>query len=263
MTVRDLMRHTAGLTYGIFAQSEVDTLVLQANVLDRQITLEEMVARLGELPLKTQPGSTFEYSLASDVLGRVIEVASEMPLDRLFQERIFAPLGMVDTGFYVPTEKLDRVADVYRRQGQELARVEGNGASGPDVKPLLFSGGGGLFSTADDYMIFCRLLVNEGELAGTRLLKPETVALMASDQLTDIGGSRMVLGGGTFGLSVAVVTQSAEVGPAAGSFWWGGMAGTGFWIDPETDVIGVFMIQNMMELNHTMAFQSDVYRALR
>jgi CubicO group peptidase (beta-lactamase class C family) len=152
---------------------------------------------------------------------------------------------------------------MYRREGGELALVPRDAASGPDVKPRLFSGGGGLYSTAADYMTFCRMLLNDGELEDTRLLKGETVTLMASDQLADIGGNRAALGGGTFGLCLAIVTGSNEAGPAPGSFWWGGMAGTGFWIDPEADVIGVFMIQNMMELNHSFAFQSDVYRSLQ
>jgi len=106
------------------------------------------------------------------------------------------------------------------------------------------------------------MLVNGGELDGKRILREETVALMASDQLDGMVGSRMALGGGTFGLSVAVVTRDSEVGPGLGTYWWGGMAGTGFWIDPKKEVIGVFMIQNMMELNHTFDFQKDVYRAL-
>ena len=262
MTVRDLHRHTAGLTYGVFAASEVDTMVLEAKVFDPSITLEEMTLRLGEIPLKTQPGSTFEYSLASDVLGRVVEVVSGMPLDEFFQKRVFDPLGMVDTGFHVPKEKRDRAAVVYRRSGRSLTPAN-DADEDPTVPPRLLSGGGGLFSTGDDYISFCRMLLDGGELDGKRILAEETVALMASDQLGEIGGDRTALSGGTFGLSMAVVNRTSAAGPNAGTSWWGGLAGTGFWIDPQEDVIAVFMIQNIMELNHVFVFQSDFYGELR
>ncbi len=260
MTVRDLMRHTSGLTYGAFGVSAVDKMVNEANLYDRD--LAELARKLGALPLKHQPGTCFEYSLSSDVLGRVVEVVSGQTLDVFFDERIFAPLGMDDTGFHVDEEALDRVAPVHGRSSGELVERKGAGLPPPRDKPAVLLGGAGLYSTADDYLLFCRMLLGGGALAGKRILEAETVAEMMTDQLGERPGSVLLRGSG-FGLGLAVVRQEPRgPGPSAGTCWWGGAAGTGFWIDPERELAGVFMIQNWMELSHWARFQREAYKAL-
>ena len=262
MTVRDLMRHTSGLTYGIFAQSEVDTLVREANIFAPGATLADMVAKLGELPLKHHPGTRFEYSLSSDVLGHLVEVVSGETLDRFFEKRIFAPLKMTDTGFSIAPEARRRLAEVHARGPDGLRPAGEFDAVDPTELPSFLSGGGGLFSTADDYVRFATMLLRGGELDGVRILEPETVALMTRDHLGDIPSGGLLAGSDGFGLGVAVVTEAGGSGPHPGTYWWGGLAGTGFWIDPQAEAVGVFMIQNMMEQGHAMTFRRDVYDRL-
>jgi len=261
MLVRDLLRHTSGLTYGIFASSPVDRLLLQADVFDDSQTLEAFVEKLGELPLKYQPGTRFEYGLSTDVLGRLVEVVSGKPFDVFLEERLFTPLGMVDTGFFVPESKAERVAEMNARRGLALRRMDAGERTDPLTDPVWKSGGGGLFSTAGDYLRFCRMLLNGGTLDGKRILKPETVREMTSDQLARMGRSA-TLAGSSFGLGVAITERRTNRGPHPGSYWWGGLAGTGFWIDPEEGLIGIFMIQNMSEMLHSSVFRRRVYRAL-
>ena len=261
MTVRDLFRHTAGLTYGYFARSPVDELVLGL-LGNRELTNESLVAGLGELPLKHQPGSRFEYSLASDVLGHVVEVVSGTPLDEFMQERIFDPLGMVDTGFHVDESRRERVSVLYRRRGRELIPASGDDAPDPTARPKWLSGGGGLFSTTEDYLRFCRMLLAGGVLDEARVLEEGTSRSMATDQLEGIPASALMLAGGSFGLGLAVTTRDARRGMNQGATWWGGYAGTSFWIDPKADLIGVFMIQNSGEMQHSFAFKAGVYAAL-
>lgn len=263
MSVRDLARHTAGLTYGVFAQSAVDTLVRGAQVFDPRITNSQLVERLAQIPLKTQPGTVFEYSLASDVLGRVIEVASEQTLGEFMREQIFEPLGMRDTGFFVPQDKLGRVAVCYRRgTGFKLVPTSLGQALAAERGGKLESGGGGLFSTANDYMLFCRMLLGGGALGNVRILQEQSVQEMFRDQLTEIPGPKPIMAGGAFGLGLAVITPKRERGPNSGTVWWGGYAGTGFWIDPEAQTIGIFMIQNLNEILHSGSFRRSVYKAL-
>ena len=173
-TIRELMSHTAGFAYGLTPSSEVERLYQAANLLRSDETSAEKIERLGQLPLEHQPGTQWDYSAATDVLGCVVEVVSGQSLADFFEERIFQPLGMVDTAFYVPEEKHERLSDVFSlsllgglQQSEEKERFR--------TKPMAFSGGGGLVSTAEDYMQFCRMLLNHGELDGVRLLRPETV----------------------------------------------------------------------------------------
>lgn len=261
MIVRDLFRHTSGLTYGIFGNSEIDRMVREANLFDKSLTLAQVVERLGKLPLKHHPATQFEYSLSTDVLGRLVEVLSGKPLDVFFRERIFEPLGMKDTGFFVPREKAARVAEMNARRGSSLVRVGASERTDPFVDPLFKSGGGGLFSTAADYLRFCRMLLGEGTLEGKRILKTETVRAMTSDQLASMGRSATIAGSG-FGLGVAVMQGRTAKGPNNGSYWWGGLAGTGFWVDPVEEIVGIFMVQNMNEMQHSNTFQARVYEAL-
>jgi len=242
MTVQDLLRHTSGLTYGVFGRSAVKTLYNQAGVGQRDDTSADLVEKLGKLPLAYQPGTTWEYSHSTDVLGRLVEVASGMPLDRFFDERIFTPLGMKDSGFYVPAEKLERLAQPGPHP--ETGTVER--VIDVTKPPKYHSGGGGGVSTTNDYLRLCRMMLNGGELDGVRLLGRKTVELMTSDHLGPINGPTFIPGAGYgFGLGFAVRTEAG--GPASpgsvGEYYWGGLAGTYFWIDPKEKLIAIFMIQ--------------------
>lgn len=243
MTIRELMSHSGGLTYGYFSQSQVDSLYVAANVLDRASTLQQMMDKLGSIPLKAQPGSTWHYSISVDVQGYLVEVLSGMTFDRYLQEKIFKPLGMPDTGFHVPAEKAGRLSRYYLSQNGQLSSAERDEYL---EKPALFSGGGGLVSTAADYLRFARMHLNGGELEGVKILSREAVDLMRSDQLPDgitgLGG--FMDPGNTFGLDFAVVDDSATAfGQPEGVYWWFGIAGSWFWIDPVNDFIFIGMIQ--------------------
>jgi CubicO group peptidase (beta-lactamase class C family) len=192
----------------------------------------------------------------------VVEVVAEQPLGSFMQARLFEPLGMVDTGFSVPEEKLERVAVCYRRQGGKLVPTSPGQAIDPRQPPKLESGGGGLFSTADDFARFCRMLLGGGALGEVRVLSEASAAEMMRDQLDGIPAPMLTLTGGAFGLGLAVTTPVDEKGPHSGTVWWGGYAGTGFWIDREADMVGVFMIQNLNEILHCDAFERSVYGAL-
>ena len=251
MTVRDLMRHTSGLTYGFFGDSAVDKLYGKAKVLDRGSSLEEMAGKLGEIPLLYQPGSRWLYSLSVDVLGRLIEVVSEKPLDEFFNERIFGPLDMVDTGFHVPDEKLDRFATSYGPDddGEGLKAKDAPATSHYRHPPGLFSGGGGLVSTARDYARFCQMLLGRGELQGIRILRVETVEMMTRNQLPEeimpIAFGKEKRHGTGFGLGFSVRVADTEWDPAGaiGEYGWGGAASTHFWISPRDDLFVVALQQ--------------------
>jgi CubicO group peptidase (beta-lactamase class C family) len=242
MTMRELMSHTGGLTYGPFSRSRVDTLYNQANVLDRNSTLEDMVEKLAQIPLRQQPGSVWHYSVSVDVQGYLVEVMSGMGFDEFLQERLFAPLGMVDTRFYVGKEKADRLSREYTSGPNGLTSPE----NGEFIDPVPFlSGGGGLTSTAGDYMRFAQMLANGGVLDGVRIISQQSVDLMRSNQLPN--GQTEIPGypGNAFGLDFAVVTDPAKNGGMSeGSYWWWGIAGSWFWIDPVEDLVFVGMIQN-------------------
>jgi len=253
MSVRDLMRHTSGLTYGIFATSAVDTLVEEADVLNPNKTLADMVAALAKLPLKHQPGRTFEYGLSIDVLGRVVEVIAQKPFAEFLDERLFVPLGMQDTGFYVKPDQIERLADLNSRVGGQLkAAPEGPGTT---HLPALHSGGGGLFSTAEDYLAFATMLLHDGEHAGQQILSRTSTRMMRSNQMAGISAF-------SFGLGGSVINTPSQVGPAQGSYSWGGLAGTHFWIDPQEDLISIFMIQNMAESAHAERFMRLAYKCI-
>ena len=247
MTIRELVSHTAGLTYGFFSRSQVDTLYVQANVLDRNSTLKDMVGKLGGIPLRQQPGSAWHYSVAVDVQGYLVEVLAGKPFDAVLKERIFDPLGMKDTGFWIKPEDEPRTATMYQqRPGGELAP---NPSREYFTKPTLFSGGGGLVSTAMDYTRFAEMMLNGGELDGMRILTPETVKLMHANQLPDgIDFINPMIGnpGNTFGIDVAIVAApdgESDHPLAKGEYWWYGAGGTWFGVNPVQDLIVVGMIQ--------------------
>ena len=233
--IRHLLSHTAGLGYGDIGRTPVDSLYREARlgVWGTAGDLEQTVNAIARLPLIFDPGARWSYGMGVDVLGRVVEVVSGQSLDDFFRTRIFEPLGMEDTGFHVPAEKLDRFAAVYGPGQGGLREIE-SPADGQHTRPATWlSGGGGLTSTASDYLRFAQMLLQEGELDGVRLLRPETVRLMSRNHLPDalvpipIGGAEQ-----GFGLGFAV-----SMGEHEGSYRWLGIAGTYFWIDPAEELV--------------------------
>jgi CubicO group peptidase (beta-lactamase class C family) len=275
VTVRDLLRHTAGLTYGFFSDTLVDQEYRKARVLS-DLNLAEFVTNLTKIPLLYEPGTRWHYSVSVDVLGRLVEVLSGKPFDQFLQERIFTPLDMRDTGFYVPADKKDRFAKLYSptKDGkiqpaticatrQECVEKFPNAVPSYLEPPTLLSGGGGLVSTAYDYLRFCQMLLNKGQYDGKRLLSRKTVQLMSSDNLGTIPG--MGPGAG-FGLGFAVSKAPGEAGMmgSPGEYNWGGAAGTRFWIDPQEELIGIFMIQILPHtgLEYGSEFRVLAYQAI-
>jgi len=262
MTIRDLLRHTSGLTYGLFGDSRVDRMYVEAGLLGGDgNTLTDLVTGLAELPLKHQPGASFEYSVSTDVLGRLVEVVSEMRFDDFLQQRIFEPLGMVDTGFLVPEGKADRLALTYARDGN--GRLVPQPAGRVSQTPSFLSGGGGLYSTAADYLRFCQMVLNGGELDGIRLARAETVTLMSSDHLGDRpGGIFGLVEGFGLGFSVRRHLGDPPLG-SVGELSWAGIFSTTFWIDPEQQVIGIYLTQlSPFDTGHGHRFRRLAYEAL-
>lgn len=237
-TVRDLMRHTAGLTYGVFGNSPVDRMYTQQNVLGSR-DLGEQAKKLGKIPLDYQPGTRWHYSVSTDVLGCLVERVSQSKLDEFFQKRIFKPLDMKDTAFYVPEEKANRFSSCY---GPGLKLKDRFSSSRYLHRPTLLSGGGGLVSTARDYMRFCQMLINKGELHGTRLLQSETVEMMTKNQLPENVFCHGLLG---FGLGFQVKLKNWGPRGHVGEYGWGGAASTHFWISPDDDLVVIALSQHM------------------
>jgi CubicO group peptidase (beta-lactamase class C family) len=253
VTVRDLARHTSGLTYGVFGNSPVDRLYKKAGVLARGDSLQDLVTKLGKVPLMSQPGTRWQYSVSTDVLGRVVEVASGQALDVFFAERIFKPLDMKDSGFIVPKDKLSRFAANHGldTKGKKLTVTETAAKSRYASPPKMLSGGGGCLSTARDYLRFCQMLLNGGELDGVRLLKKATVAEMTRNQLSEEamkaknGGNAEVGEGFGLGFGVRVGKDAPAAGRAVGEYYWGGAASTHFWISPRQELAVVALEQFM------------------
>jgi CubicO group peptidase (beta-lactamase class C family) len=253
MTIRDLLRHTSGLTYGFFGNTPVDRRYVTAGILSPESNLAEMITKLGSLPLLYQPGTQFNYSVSCDVLGRVVEVASGKSFDEFLSERIFKPLRMTDTAFYVPAEKLDRFATNYgpKTGGSGLQVVDAPATSAFASKPRLLSGGGGLVSTASDYMRFCQMMLNRGTLDDVRLLRAESVEMMTHNQLPPeaypIGIAGIKRPGVGFGLGFSVITERVDAAPylPLGEYGWGGAASTHFWICPDQELAVIVLTQYM------------------
>ena len=264
MTVRDLMRHTSGLPGAaryMAGQTAVDKRYREEGLhLLHECNLQEMVERLGRIPLLYQPGTKWHYSIAADVLGRLIEVVSDQPFDVFLAERIFQPLGMVDTGFYVPPEKIDRFARVYgpKPEGGLLTIDAPEGGTGHvsknsfTEKPKFLSAGGGLVSTAADFARFCLMLSGKGTLAGKRLITAESVELMTRNHLLehliplDKKPDKRYAGLG-FGLGVSVRVQKTDWVPASqvGEYGWIGGASTEFWISPRDELVVITLAQHI------------------
>jgi CubicO group peptidase (beta-lactamase class C family) len=224
MTIRNLLTHTSGLTYGWDPHSYVDSLYrLERSKKWAELSLQEAISKLATLPLKHQPGKHYEYSLSIDVAGAVLEILSGMTFDDFLRTRICEPLKMYDTGFYVPEEKKDRLAKIYYKQNDSLTTPDNPDEDSFLKKPVFFSGGGGMVSSMDDYCRFSAMLLNKGELDGVRILKEETVDLILSNHLPEdaIGWQGMGYGlGGSYD-------------PETGEYGWGGAASTSFIILPE------------------------------
>ncbi|MGH2588177.1 MAG: serine hydrolase domain-containing protein [Dehalococcoidia bacterium] len=264
MTVRDLLMHTSGLVgAGIVADPSmpVSTLYGRAELRGSASggTLADMVQRLGQLPLQVDPGSRWIYGISTDLVGYLCEVIGGMPFDRFLEERIFRPLGMTDTAFTVPQEKLHRFAANYRPGGAgepSYVVIDRPDESSVYARPrTYFSGAGGLVSTAADYMRFSRMLANGGEMDGARILGPRTLHYMATNHLpngSDLAGMGGRLGEATlygigFGLGFAVLLDpaTAQIIGTPGEFYWGGAASTAFFVSPQEDLIMLFLTQLM------------------
>jgi CubicO group peptidase (beta-lactamase class C family) len=260
MTIRDLLSHTSGLTYGFMERTNVDAAYRKLGVADQTrsgYTLQDMVDTLAELPLEFSPGTRWNYSVATDVIGHLIELISGQRLDAYLRERILDPLGMRDTGFVLEDEQVARFAANYERQGDGSLKMIDNPEQSSYRKRSFFSGGGGLLSTAPDYFRFTSMLQNMGELDGTRLLGRKTVELMTMNHLpggqdlTDLAQAGMftetAYAGVGFGLGFSVQQSPAraQILGSAGEFAWGGAASTAFWIDPAEDLVVIFMTQLM------------------
>jgi CubicO group peptidase (beta-lactamase class C family) len=248
VTMRELMSHSGGFTYGFFSNTAVDKLQLEADLLNPNNTLDEFIKRVAKLPLNAQPGTEWHYSISVDIQGYIVQRLSGMPFEEFLEKRIFKPLGMVDTAFYVPKEKLNRFAEFYNYDKDGKLQVVGvkDGLNHDfAAKPALSSGGGGLVSTATDYMRFCQMLLNGGQLDGVRILSPLTVELMRTNVLAP--HMSVFAPGEGFGLDFAIYTDPIAAGGyyGKGSYFWGGAAGTWFWIDPVNDLIVLGMIQQV------------------
>ncbi|MBE65532.1 MAG: serine hydrolase [Gammaproteobacteria bacterium] len=267
LTVKELMSHTGGFTYfppignGPIAQAYVEAGI------GGDATLAESVPELRDIPLDYQPGTKWVYSISVDIQGYLIEKLSGQTLDTFFQERIFEPLGMEDTAFYVSADKAHRLSGMYIPSNESLLRTDnlGNSLGGSFLeKPAFLAGGHGLTSTASDYMKFAQMHLNKGTLNGTRILSEDAIDLMRNNQLPeDVKAIGQPYPGNVFGLDFAVVENSEIFQKApVGTHWWWGIAGSWFWIDPVTETVFIGMIQNndiLLSLQIHRAARSAIY----
>lgn len=258
MTIKHLLTHTSGLTYG-WGNKPVDKLYGEIKVFNKGSTLEEMAEKLGDIPLVHEPGTKWTYGVSTDVLGYLVEVVSGMPFETFLQKRLFEPLGMRDSAFSVPKENMDRFAALYRPTKEGKLQLARNAPLANDDLSFFPSGGGGLVSTAADYLRFCQMLLNGGELDGVRILKSETVDLMRYPH-------HQYRENGAFGLGFHVVTRKneGEAKRSSGAYSWSGAAATTFWIDPDKELVAILMTQL---LNNRYPFHGEfrslTYQALK
>jgi len=280
MTIRDLFTHTSGLTYGFMERTNVDAAYRKVVIQEQgqnKGTLKDMVDKLTKLPLEFSPGDYWNYSVSTDVLGYLVEVMSGMSFDEYLKSQIFEPLGMVDTGFYVPPEKQDRFSANYQRTPDKKIRLIDDPMNGVFSQPVtFFSGGGGLVSTANDYFRFCQMVLNGGKLDGVRILGKKTVEYMTKNHLPgnkDMAAmtvstyEQVAPEGSGFGLGFSVILSAVDTGVIGsnGEYSWGGAASTAFWIDPVEELIVIFLTQFMP--NATFNFRGQlktiIYPALQ
>ena len=252
ISIRDLLRHTSGLTYGYFGDTAVDKMYMARSVLKRESSLQDMINKLSGIPLLYQPGTKWHYSVSTDVLGYQVQKVSGEPLNEFFRQNIFKPLDMKDTDFYIPNEKVNRFAACYGPgQNGGLKIVDEPTQSRYLTRANLFSGGGGLVSTARDYMRFSQMLLNKGQLDGRRILRSETVEMMTSNQLP-VSVKRGE--GEGFGLGFSVRLRDGRF--PQGEYGWGGAASTHFWISPKDELI-------VIALSQYMPFSSQLQNAVK
>jgi CubicO group peptidase (beta-lactamase class C family) len=280
ITIRDLLTHRSGLTYGFLDGAQVGGAYRDGGVNDGltvvEVPLAENIDRLAKAPLVSQPGAEWHYSLSTDVLGRVVEVASGMPFDRFLRERIFSPLNMTDTSFDVSDVKWSRFVTVYTSDGNGGVRAMkdpesfGNTHMSPTASyktgKKYFSGGAGLTSTAQDYSRFAQMLLNGGVLDGVRLLGPKTVELMTTSHTLDLNlANTPVLGGGAeWGLGFKITSDvgATQLPGSVGMYGWSGIYGTFFWVDPREKLVGIMMVQRYPGPPAAGPFQALTYQAL-
>ncbi|MEM7031978.1 MAG: serine hydrolase domain-containing protein [Chloroflexota bacterium] len=270
MTIRDLFIHTAGLSYGFHGDSIIDHMYRKNQVLSRDITLEEMIRRIAEIPLVHHPGTYWRYSVATDVLGYLVQVISGQTLESYLAEKIFAPLGMTETGFHVPAEIAHRFASNYGPCEDGTIEVIDKATESAYLSPpQCASGGGGLVSTTADYFNFCQMLLNQGRFDGTQLVSKKTMELMTCNHLTPnlmpihIGNNLIHGYGFGLGFSVMVDTAQAQILASQGSYGWAGAAYTHFWIDPQEELVGLFMTQFMQsEYKAVPDFRVATYQSI-
>jgi CubicO group peptidase (beta-lactamase class C family) len=275
ITIRHLLSHSAGLSYGLFDPgSPIFKAYNERKVLNPATTLADMIDVLADLPLVYQPGTSFEYSVAIDVMARLVEIISGQPFDKFIRARILGPLGMVDTGFVVPEQDRSRLvayyagADLMDPMKPGLTRMDNSPYPGAYLRPVpRFNGGGGLVSTVPDMVALIRSLLP----GGPTLLKPETMALMTTNQLADRVWMRFAmmgeLPGKAYGLAGGLILQPSPLDhpDAAGELYWGGVAGTQWWISPKRNIAGVLMAQRQMAFIHPFSFEFKrmAYEAVR
>jgi len=260
ITVKDLLTHTSGLESGGAGSREGNRIAPR----DTKSTLAAYVPKLGAVPLDFQPGTEWRYSSLAgmETLGRIVEVASGMTFDQFLKTRLFDPLGMKDTAFYQPDEKLPRIASLYGRpQGQTTGLEKQPTPAWLDTKTL-FSGGGGLWSTADDYIQFATMLANGGQLNGKRFLSPRTVDLMGSNQIGDLYTKTRPGMGWGIGVEITMDPVAANRRVGAGSFGWDGAFGTHFWVDRKEQIAGVLLIQQGVQGQLNRDFENAVFQAI-
>ncbi|HEY1901565.1 MAG TPA: serine hydrolase domain-containing protein [Terracidiphilus sp.] len=275
-TMRELMSHTAGFTYGFFGTTPVDKIYRDANLLGSK-NLQEFIEKLAKIPLLYQPGKGWTYSMSMDVEGYIVEKLSGQSLPDFMRENIFKPLDMKDAGFYVPADKRDRFVTLYRTGPNGELLADNNGghvARDYSTEPTMPSGGGGMVSTAADYYRFAQMMLNDGQLDGKRILAPATVKLMTSNHVPtelltgQFGiGQQVMRPGFGYGYNCAVDFDPLEANlpEGKGTFLWDGAAGTWFWVDPTNDVVFIGMIQRMLgPASPNLEYESRavVYQAL-
>jgi CubicO group peptidase (beta-lactamase class C family) len=262
ITIQDLLRHTSGLTYEFRGSGPVHKMYMAEKIYSRNQSNADQVAALGKLPLLHQPGTQWEYSRSTDVLGRLIEVLSGLTLGEYLQRRLFAPLGMIDTAFHVPVQGHGRLAEAFAKDPDTGAGVQ---LINVHDAPKFESGGGGLVSTAGDYARFLQMLLNRGRMDGMRFLSRKTIELMTADHLGPItGAADLLLPGYGFGLGVAVRLEPgiAHVPGSVGQYFWGGLAGTTFWVDPAEQLFAIMLIQGPGQRDYFRTlFRDLVYAA--
>ena len=284
VTIRHLLTHTSGLTYHFWEYGPVEEMYREAGVSSTK-SLREFVADLAKLPLAFQPGTAYRYGLSHDVAAHLIEVMADQPVDVYLQENVFEPLGMVDTGFFVPQDKLDRLTAMYGTadlwepdmtgtrwlEGAEESGLIWSAADSPEAAPHnAFRGGHGLVSTAADYLRFCQMILNRGELDGERILGRKTVELMTTNhlaaELLPMEEDGVYRPGFGYGLGFGVLMDLGQAGTlgSVGEFAWSGAATTSFWIDPEEELIGILLTQFQPMGYHLVAevFRVAAYQAI-